>query len=210
MEKINVAVIDSGINLNHEFLKESVNGGISISVNEGKIIYDSDYSDQCGHGTACCSVIKNECYNANLYIVKILDSNGKSSLMVLEKALEYLLYIDVRIINLSLSITEKSNYNKIITLCKQLQMQKKILVCSLANNQKYSMPAILNDVIGVRGYILEEEGGFWFNRKKRIQCIMDSNPHMHCDLQNGYRLFGKSNSYGRPKRQERQVQNHPD
>lgn len=84
-------------------------------------------------------------------------------------------------------------------LCKALTNSGKIIVCSLANGSEKSYPAIFNNVIGVRGFILEDHNSFWYNKEEKIQCIMDNNPYMSCDLNNSYGLFGKCNSQAAAK-----------
>lgn len=195
MNRIRVAILDSGICLEHAYLKENIYGGIGILNKDGEAIIVPDYKDEYGHGTACASTIKSECNSVEFFVVKILDSVGESSLFVVEKALEYLLDLDVEIISMSISIITKMNYKNLENLCKKLNQQGKIITCSLENGKKKSMPAILDSVIGIRGHILEDEGGYWYNDYKKIQFIVDSNAHLHCDINGSYRMFGKNNSY---------------
>lgn len=195
MEKIQVAILDSGICKDHSYLKNNITKGISIYCKRGKICISEDFQDVYGHGTACASVIKSECNNVDFFIVKILDSTGNSSLNIVESALEYLLNVDVQIISMSIAISNIRKCRRIDYLCERLRKQGKILVSSLENGKWKSMPATLDSVIGVRGHILEEEGGFWYNNHKKIQLIVDNNPHLHCDLDGTYRMFGKNNSY---------------
>jgi acyl carrier protein len=84
-------------------------------------------------------------------------------------------------------------------ICENLKKQGKIIVCSLANGSKVSYPATFDNVIGVRGFILEDENSFWYNKDKNIQCIMDNNPYMNCTVNNSYKLFGKCNSQSTAK-----------
>ena len=82
MEKIQVAILDSGICKDHSYLKNNITKGISIYCKKGKICISEDFQDVYGHGTACASVIKSECNNVDFFIVKILDSTGNSSLNI--------------------------------------------------------------------------------------------------------------------------------
>lgn len=71
----------------------------------------------------------------------------------------------------------------------------KIIVCSLANDFDLSYPAMFNNVIGVRGFTLDGDDSFWYNKKYDVQCVMDSNSYISCDINNSYRLPPKCNSY---------------
>ncbi|WP_227832151.1 hypothetical protein [Clostridioides sp. ZZV14-6387] len=71
----------------------------------------------------------------------------------------------------------------------------KIIVCSLSNEFDLSYPAMFNNVIGVRGFTLDVDDSFWYNKKYDVQCVMDSNSYISCDINNSYRLPPKCNSY---------------
>lgn len=197
--KIKVAILDSGIDLNHEYLSESIIGGVSFEKQENTYVTAEDFNDKNGHGTACASVIKKECKNAEFFIIKILDENAESNLMILETALNYIKETDIRLINMSLSILDKTCTKSLKRICDELEKGDKILVCSLANGYRKSYPAFFKSVIGVKGLILEDENSYWFNKNKKIQAIVDDNKYIHCDLNNSYSIFGGSNSYAAAK-----------
>ncbi|CEN31379.1 S8 family serine peptidase [Paraclostridium sordellii] len=196
---IRVAILDTGIDKNHEYLKDNIIGGISLKCDDKYILICDDYEDDNGHGTACASIIKKEFENVEIFVVKVLDKDGKSNVQVLEEALKYLLDKDIKIINLSLSIIESEVVKDLKKICDKLNAQGKIIVCSLANGYEESFPAIFENVIGVKGFILEDENSFWYNRNKNIQCIMDNNSYMNCYINNSYKLFGKCNSQAAAK-----------
>ena len=198
--KIKVAILDSGINRNNHYLNNSVIGGHSLKkVGNGYEIVNDIYEDDNGHGTLCASVIKKECKDVEFYIVKILDKDARTNLKVLEEALTFFIGTDIKIINLSLAIVDKRKSRILKDLCNRLIDEGKIIVSSLANGFKKSYPACFRKVIGVKGFILQNEFDFWFSRKKKIQCIVDFNPYLHCYLHNEYLLYGKCNSYAAAK-----------
>lgn len=194
-----IAILDTGIDVNHEYLKDNIIGGIAFESKGNSILISDDYNDDNGHGTSCASIIKKEFEDVEIFAVKILDKEGESNIQVLEESLRYLLDLDIKIINLSLSVIDSNDIYDLKKICDQLIEQGKIIVCSLANGYEKSFPAIFDNIIGVKGFILEDENCFWYNKSNEIQCIMDNNSYMCCDINNTYRLFGKSNSQAAAK-----------
>lgn len=198
-KKVRVAIVDTGIDKNNEYLKDNIIGGIAFE-SKGEYIFASDkYEDENGHGTSCASIIKREFENVEIFVVKALDKLGRSSIQILEESLRYLLSIDVKIINLSLSIIESEEVQDLYKICEELNNQNKIIICSVANGFEWSYPAKFDNVIGVKGFILEDKDAFWYNQDFDIQCIMDNNSYLMCDLNNSYKLFGKCNSQAAAK-----------
>lgn len=197
-KKIKVAIIDTGIDKNHEFLKDSIFGGYSLKFEGGNIVRESSYDDENGHGTACASIILNECSNVEFLIIKIMNKDGKSNVLLVENALENLLGTDIYIINMSFSVNENIDSN-LHDICSKLVKEGKILVASLDNNICDSFPAYFDNVIGVRGHILESKNAIWFNKDKKIQCIIDNNPFISCSINNTYKMWPQSNSFATAK-----------
>lgn len=197
--KVKVAILDTGIDKNHDYLKDNIIGGVSFHCNHHHIFASKKYDDDNGHGTSCSSIIKKEFKNIEIFSVKILDKQGRCNLRVLEEALQYILDTDIKLINLSLSIMNSEMVQDLYNICDTLTKVGKIIVCSLANGFEKSYPAVFDNVIGVRGFILEHENSFWYNKNQKIQCIMDNNPYISCTLNNSYRLFGKCNSQAAAK-----------
>jgi len=198
--KVRIAVIDSGVNICHPYIKGYIAGGIGIQKgSDGSIYFSSNFKDENGHGTLCASVIVKECKDAEIFCIKILDDNRLTTVDIFEKSLLLACDLDIKIILLSLAIVEKCDISALRKLCCKLEADGKIVISSLANNAAKSNPAILPSVIGVQGFILESSQSYWFNKYKKIQVIMDSNSYLHADHQCGYRLFGKCNSYAAAK-----------
>lgn len=193
MRDITVALVDSGINYNDVFFLNHLNGGRTF-------LQDNEtYMDDNGHGSLCASAIIKENPNVRLYVEKVLDKNNCSTLNILEKALETLLKEDIQIISLSLTLTEMQRERQLGKICAELTRQGKIVVCTLANGSNKSYPANYQSTIGVKGLILENPDAYWFNRKKRIQAVVDTNPYLLRNSNESYQLFGKCNSFSTAK-----------
>ncbi|WP_024622105.1 S8 family serine peptidase [Metaclostridioides mangenotii] len=197
--KVKVAIVDTGIDKNHEYLKYNIVDGIAFESMEDYIFVSDNYEDENGHGTSCASIIKKEFEDVGIFVVKVLDKQGRSNIQVLEEALKFLLDTDIKIISLSLSVMESELVQDLYKICEDLKKQGKIIVCSVANGFEYSYPAKFDNVIGVKGFILENENAFWYNQDSEIQCIMDNNSYLRCGLNNSYKLFGKCNSQAAAK-----------
>ncbi|MEF9992028.1 MAG: S8 family serine peptidase [Peptostreptococcaceae bacterium] len=197
--RVKVAVLDTGIEKEHEYLKDNIIGGIAFESTDEYIFTSDKYDDKNGHGTACSSIIKKEFKDVEIFSVKILDDDGKSNIQILEESLKYLLKTNIRLINLSLSLLANEMLYDLYEICNELERNNKIVVCSLANGFDESYPAIFENVIGVKGFILEDENSLWYNKRKKIQCIIDNNSYFYCDLNNSYKLFGKCNSQAAAK-----------
>ncbi|MBU5437607.1 S8 family serine peptidase [Tissierella sp. MSJ-40] len=128
---IKVAVLDSGIDANHEDL--NVRGGYSV-------FNDSPYYDGNGHGTHVAGTIAalnnsvgvvGVAYDAELYAVKVLNSQGSGSLSGIAKGLEWAIQNNMNIINMSLGSSQPSD---ILKQWCDLAYNSGILVVAAAGN----------------------------------------------------------------------------
>lgn len=188
----NIAVIDSGIDIQSDYFKSRIIDGISIKYDfsNKKILYQKEFFDENGHGTQCAHIISKEASKAKFFIIKILDKNAQSSSACLIEALKLLLDMDIRIISLSLSTINNYYRNELEGICSELIRNGKILVSSLDNRCKKSFPAVFGSVIGVRGSILNKANSYWYNKIYDIQCVEDIIPVMVRTINNSYVLFG--------------------
>jgi len=82
-EGINIAIVDTGIDYNHPYLKDNYVGGYDFVNN------DNDPMDDNGHGTVCAGIAVGVAPKVNLYSFKILDENGEGNESGLEAAIDY-------------------------------------------------------------------------------------------------------------------------
>lgn len=200
-KKIKVGIVDTGIHAKHPYLKEKIARIYEYSTEDKKIyaVPKNTCNDKNGHGTACASVIIKECPMVELYVYKLLDKQGETSLLALEHTLHLLLNAELDIINLSLAIEKQKTSCELKSLCRELERQGTLLITALKNHSRKSYPSAYRFCYGVRGAILDYKDEIWFNKHRRIQCVVDSTPHLHCDITCGYQMFGKSNSYAAAK-----------
>lgn len=185
---MNIAIIDSGIDIKNKKVANAVLDGISIS--SGSEFLSSDYMDLNGHGTYCAEIITRICPKAKLIIVKILNSNNQGSSECLIKALEYLENREVDIINMSLSTYNNDFREKLQEICDRLHAKGIVLISSLANHAQSSYPAVFDSVLGVRGETFLGERNYIYCPDQVIQCIGSSVPVLVDDIDGKYTFFG--------------------
>lgn len=184
MKKVNIALVDSGINKNIKGYRKNVT------------YISNEEWDTYGHGTACFNILKNSFINSNIDIIKILDSNGYTNIKVLYNALSDLVDSDIDIINLSISVIDDDTkyFSKVHNICNELFRKNKIIVCSLKNRETvFSIPAVFDCVLGVRGGCFKNNAIYWYNPNVSIQAVANATPVLTRSL-NNKRYFFSGNS----------------
>ena len=95
-EKTRVAVIDTGVDFNHPFLKDVLEEGIHIS-EPGRLPEDDE-----SHGTHVAGIIHQVAPLAKIVPVKVLDKNGSGSVADIVKGIDWAIDQGVDVINLSI------------------------------------------------------------------------------------------------------------
>ena len=154
-EAVEVAVIDSGVEADHEEIARTggLSGGVSISIEEGRTTsHPCDGRDLAGHGTACAGIIRRIAPKCKLYSVRVLDETGSGKLDRLLAGIEWCLEHNIKVMNLSLGITKLTSENVLIfyKLVHRAYFQGNILVCASSNNTGRSLPSCLAPVISVQ------------------------------------------------------------
>lgn len=132
-KKVKVAVIDSGIDLNHRDL--NVVGGKSF------VDYTTSYHDDNGHGTHVAGIIsaqhngfgiKGVAPNVELYALKVLNEHGTGSSSSIIDAINWCIDNDIDIINMSLSLNGEST---LLNWTVDAAISNNILVVASAGNE---------------------------------------------------------------------------
>ena len=170
-----IAVIDTGIDYSCTYFKD-IMGGVAFLVEDNKIFMSDEYSDEVGHGTQVCSIIKRYCSNALFYIIKIYGYEQKTSSLLLLQALEHLLDKDVDFVNLSLAVNSKTNIVDISRILDKLSKQGKIIISSVKNRSSQSFPANYSSCYGVLGVNDIREGDYLFDESCTVQIRSNGTP----------------------------------
>ena len=100
-----------------------------------------------------------------------------------------LLYRDIDIINISLSVNGCLYIHQIDEVIESLKSQGKIIVVSVENGKETSYPANNKNTVGVKGKLMNENK-IVFERQKEIQVIANSAPVLCLGLKGEYEWFG--------------------
>ncbi len=141
-----VGVIDSGYRLPAaSWLIEQQR----FFIEDGYLYSDSGIADPSGHGTAVIDVIRKHAAPTRIYSAQVLDSQGRSSTMQIQAAIEWLLSLNVMQINLSLGLN--ADNPALRQVCADAVSQGVVLVASSPAMGRRVFPAAYQGVIAVTG-----------------------------------------------------------
>ena len=146
MKKIEVVVIDCGIDLSHP------------TFNDRKI--ESYYFDKMlvrdiskpiyGHGTAICGIILRECSCVHITSIRLPETDGYYDEMHLIGLLKYIHNnMKVDIINISMGLNICQHLSELYDQCSIIDKNGTIIISAFDNNGCISYPAAFDNVLGV-------------------------------------------------------------
>lgn len=145
-----IAIIDSGID--NKYYKFQTNVKFECIVGENNEVKENLGNDEIGHGTLCADIILRYCPNAELYVYRIYDDTLVTSSKRLINALKLCKRNKVDIINLSLGMISKSNYDELYDICLDLTNRGVIIVASASESESIlCWPAEFTFVVKVMG-----------------------------------------------------------
>lgn len=160
---VSVALVDSGINPRHSHVG-AVSGGVTVGLEEGRLVWDEDFRDNLGHGTAIAGIIRAKAPAVDLYGIRIFQRSLNTYPTVVAAAVKWAADRGIAVINLSLG-TSNSRYVPILQeACEYAAGCGSIVIaaaCSAdipngpsaaapGNTSFPGWPAALNCVIGVQ------------------------------------------------------------
>ncbi len=130
--EIVVAIIDTGIDYDHDFLKDRiVDSGVDL------VEYDGVPDDDNNHGTHVAGIIvDNTAENVKVSAYKVLNSNGRGFYSTICAAVELSIENKVDIINMSLSGSKSLNAFKLFEECINKAISNDIPVIVSAGNDE--------------------------------------------------------------------------
>ncbi len=156
-----VAVLDTGIDLNHEDL--IVAGGVRFRTTGPFLRQDDNYDDDNGHGTHVAGTIAaldNDWGvvgigpSIDLYAVKVLDASGGGSVSSVVAGIEWAVEQNIQILNMSLG--SSSDSTTLRDTCDKANLDGHLLVASAGNSgnsdgtgENVGYPAKYDSVVAV-------------------------------------------------------------
>ncbi|MDY8047774.1 S8 family serine peptidase [Paenibacillus polymyxa] len=171
-----VVIIDTGMDMTNCSLSKHVIDGVRFQFSGNEIIEDNDFQDDHGHGTSVADTIMQVFSEAQFYIIKIANEEGKTSTRLLQMALKKCLNLNIKYICISISVTSEGYQQQISEITHQLVNQNKLIFVSVKNGSHSSYPANLPTVIGVDGQTFCSNDSFLFSKNREVQAIFDDSP----------------------------------
>ncbi len=137
---VRVAVIDSGVHASHPHIGR-VAGGVTI----GEQSIENSFADLLGHGTAVMAAIQEKSPEADYFAVRVFQSELRTNVKILVRAIEWCIEQRMDVINLSLGTANPAHADRFLPLIPHAG----ILVSAREMDGVPAFPGSLPGVIGV-------------------------------------------------------------
>ncbi len=155
-EGVAVAVVDSGIDAEHELV-----GGVARAVHvqfdpdgEPDVVEES-IGDRAGHGTACAGIIRSLAPGCELWDVCVLGAQAKGNYVALVEGVAWAVEQGCRVVNLSLSSSKAEAAELLHRVSDDAYFRGAVIVASAHNLEIRSYPWRFSSVVSVASH----EGG---------------------------------------------------
>ena len=167
---VTIAIIDDGV----DFDKLCIQGSEITFVQSE---YESLSNNRISHGTVCTYIIKKRIKEAKTRFVsiRILGNKGRGTVSDFLCALNWCISNDIDIINCSLGSVENADFDKIKLAINQVVKANILVVAAQHNRGKYTLPACLPNVIGVKHNYRYSNGDFLFIAVFKIKAHIHMN-----------------------------------
>ncbi len=168
---VGVAIIDSGIDVNHPDLQGKVKESVEARAENKRIVFDpSDKGDSAGHGTACAGIITKIAPGSEFYSIKVLGAGGIGDGQAFLAGLEYAIKKRYRLINLSLGTTKPQFFAPLHDLLDRAYQAGCIVVAAANNLPHPSFPSVFSSsLISVSKSIESDPFNFGFRYGEVIE-----------------------------------------
>ncbi|MGL5329813.1 MAG: S8 family peptidase [Peptostreptococcaceae bacterium] len=199
-EGVNIAVIDSGCDIEHENLKNCIVGVKNFTDEDNK--NSNIVIDRVGHGTHVTGIIASNgingivgvAPNVNIYVLKAINKTGSGKLGWVINAIYYAIEKNVDIISMSLGMS--SSNNKLEKAIKEAVNKNILVVCAAgnegdgnANDFQYSYPAGYVDVISVGAVDKKANPAYFSNANLEVDVVAPGVEIISTFPNNGYAVL---------------------
>lgn len=156
------AILDDGVN--EGWLKEKNIVNLQID-KEYQIVPRTDYDKyEKNHGSICAAILKKYAPDCEIVSIKVLDENGHGSCRTLLRAMDWCIENNIKLIHMSIGSTNYIDYELLRKKTAQLINNNSIIVAACHNGGKYTIPACLSGVIGVKACDMWSNKEYQYNR----------------------------------------------
>ena len=145
MTPLRVAVVDSGVHADHPHIG-GVAGGVGID-SHGREHHD--YVDRLGHGTAVTAVIREKAPSADVFAVKVFDSELAATVDALVSACDWAARHGMHIVNLSLGTQNPDHEAALTGAVSRLRQAGAIVIAAAPQDGVRWLPGALLDAWSV-------------------------------------------------------------
>jgi|KBSSwiStaDraftv2_1062776.scaffolds.fasta_scaffold38154_2 subtilisin family serine protease len=156
---VKISVLDTGAELDHPWIRDRIAGGWDFVDNDADPTDardgvdndgDGDVDEGAGHGTHVAGILGVVAPDAQLEIVRVLDSDGRGDMLLLAQGIRWSIAHGVKVLNMSLGGPTKS---PAVTMAMEEAVEAGVICVAAAGNGGLSsaveFPANYHCVIGV-------------------------------------------------------------
>jgi subtilisin family serine protease len=165
---VKVAIVDTGIEYDHEAVGGKVFGGVIVDWDENaeeklRFISDDHPADVAGHGTGCAGIIHNLAPEAELYSVRVLGTNMKGRAYQFAGGVDWAVENGMDVVNLSLSTAKKDYFALFHSIADDAYFKNIMLVSAASNFDEPSMPSLYSSVFSVASHAGKDPFTYYYN-----------------------------------------------
>lgn len=142
---VRVAIIDSGVHADHPHI-HGVAGGVGIDSGGRE---HPDYVDRLGHGTAVAAVIREKAPDAEIFAIKVFDTELAATADALVAACDWASRHHIHIVNMSLGTQNADHEPALAGAVARLRAVGGMIVAAGEQDGVRWLPGALPQVLGV-------------------------------------------------------------
>ena len=147
---VRVCVLDSGVDAGHPAVSPVAERWAISEDEEGVFHFSPDTADDaCGHGTACCGIVRRLAPDCDLISVKVLPDGFTGSGAMMLAGLRFAIERGYEVINMSLSTSRREFLGLLHELADAAYFGRSLIVASAHNLPVESYPWRFASVISV-------------------------------------------------------------
>lgn len=142
---VRIAVADSGVAIGHPHIRR-IGGGVALVGAD-----PNDIADRVGHGTAVVAAIQDVAPDAELFVVRIVDTYMSTSARRLTLAIEWAITNGIHIVNVSFGTVNDAHMELFRDALAFAAKHEVLVVSAAGEGETIWFPGILPGAVGVYG-----------------------------------------------------------